>query len=101
MRGRAAQVPARRFKLPGVGTFASRPIDPFNGGSSTRAWGQISCRSPHDLHGPHSSHLNTKTSRDWLGIEMDGQIGRLRNPAPSYLDRYLLFITIFAPLDVL
>jgi len=54
----------------------------------TRADGQIdSCWFPHDMRGPHSSHSNMKTSRDWLGIEIGDQIGHPRNLLPSYLDR--------------
>ena len=41
-----------------------------------------------DMHGPHSSHSNMKTSRDWPGIEIGDQIGHPRNLLPSYPDRY-------------
>src|ERR1700730_3873249 len=72
------------FKLPKTVRMCQ-----LNGGSSTRACGQIdSYRFPHDLHDPHSSQSNTKTSRDWLGIEMGDQSGHPRNLLPSYLDRY-------------
>jgi hypothetical protein len=42
------------------------------------------------MHGPHSSHSNMKTSRDWPGIEIGDQIGHPRNLLPSYPDRYRL-----------
>jgi hypothetical protein len=54
----------------------------------TRACGQISCRFPHDMHGPHSSQSNMKTSRDWRGSEIGDQIAHPRNLLPSYPDRY-------------
>ena len=41
-----------------------------------------------DMHGPHSSHSNMKTSRDWPGIEIGDRIGHPRNLLPSYPDRY-------------
>ena len=57
----------------------------------TRAYAQIdSCRSPHDMHGLHSSHSNRKTSSNWPGIEIGDQIGHPRNLLPNYLDRYRL-----------
>jgi putative tryptophan/tyrosine transport system substrate-binding protein len=58
-------------RSPDPQTAEDRQMCQFNGGSSRRACGQIdSCRLPHDLHGPHSSHSNMKTSRDRPGIEM-------------------------------
>jgi hypothetical protein len=58
----------------------------LNGGSWTRACGQIdSCRFPYDMHGPHSSHSNMTTSRDWQGIVIGDQSGHPRNLLPSYL----------------
>jgi hypothetical protein len=47
-----------------------------------------SCRSPHDMHGLHSSHSNMKTSRDCPGIEIGDEIGHPRNLLPNYPDRY-------------
>ena len=80
---------AHRVRSPDLQTAENCQMYQFNGGSSTRACGQIdSYRFPHDLHGPHSSQSNTKTSRDWLGIEMGDQSGHPRNLLPSYLDRY-------------
>jgi hypothetical protein len=67
---------AHRVRSPDLQTAENCQMCQFNGGSSTHACGQIdSYRFPHDLHGPHSSQSNTKTSRDWLGIEMGDQSG--------------------------
>ena len=59
----------------------------INDASSVRACVQIDpSRLPDDMHGPHNSQPNTKTCRDWPGIEIGDQIGHPRNLLPPLYD---------------